>query len=403
MDYVDFLGFRLKSGTVQPGDMKVRAIAEFPTPKSVHDIRRFLGLTNFFRRFIPRYALVSEPLSRLTRKDTAFQWSAEQNESFAALKAKLTCEPVLQLYDPNAETELHTDASTKGLAAMLLQRKGGEWHLVYCVSKKTTDAESNYHSSELELMAIVWAVDRLRPLLLGISFTIVTDCQALVYLNAQRTLKPQIARWYDLTQEFTFTIKHRPGARMLHVDSLSRGAVEDPTDTLSTLLAYLFEVCVTFTVADQVLVLQRGDEELREIITMLEKPQACRTKDERRRTEGYSIMDGRLVRKIGQVLPVYKQQASFREARRTLNPIPPGKRPFEVVHMDHLGPFVPSKRRNQYLLVIVDNLTKFVRVFPRRDTSTKLVLAALREFIIERGLPERIITDRGQLLHITSV
>ncbi|KAL3246910.1 hypothetical protein MRX96_057353 [Rhipicephalus microplus] len=79
MDSVVFLGFRLKSGTVQPGDMKVRAIAEFPTPKSVNDIKRFLGLTSFFRRFTPRYALVAEPLSRLTRKDTAFQWSAEQN------------------------------------------------------------------------------------------------------------------------------------------------------------------------------------------------------------------------------------------------------------------------------------------------------------------------------------
>ncbi|KAL3244149.1 hypothetical protein MRX96_047267 [Rhipicephalus microplus] len=197
---------------------------------------------------------------------------------------KLTCESVLQLYDPNAETELHTDASTKGLAAMLLQRKGGEWHLVYCVSKKTTDAEGNHHSSKLELTAIVWAVDRLRPLLLRISFTIVTDCQALVYRNAQRMLKPQIARWYDLIQEFTFTIKHRPGARMLHVDSLSRGAVEDPIGTFRTLLADHFEVCVTFTIADQVLVLQRGDVELREIITMLEKPQGCRNKDERRRT-----------------------------------------------------------------------------------------------------------------------
>lgn len=205
MDTVDFLGFRLKSGTVQPGETKVRAIAEFPTPKNVHDIRRFLGLTSFFRRFIPRYALTAEPLSRLTKKDAVFEWSAEQDESFMVLKERLTCEPVLQLYDPNAETELHTDASTKGLAAMHLQRKGDEWHLVYCASKKTTDAESNYHSSKLELMAIVWAVDRLRPLLLGMSFTIVTDCQVLVYLNAQRTLKPQIARWYDLIQEFTFT------------------------------------------------------------------------------------------------------------------------------------------------------------------------------------------------------
>ncbi|KAL1439361.1 hypothetical protein MTO96_010374 [Rhipicephalus appendiculatus] len=292
MDTVDFLGFRLKSGTVQPGETKVRAIAEFPTPKNVHDVRRFLGLTSFFRRFIPRYALTAEPLTRLTKKDAAFEWSAEQDESFMVLKERLTCEPVLQLYDPNAETELHTDASTKGLAAMLLQRKGDEWHLVYCVSKKTTDAESNYHSSKLEQMAIVWAVDRLRPLLLGISFTIVTDCQALVYLNAQRTLKPQIARWYDLIQEFTFTIKHRPGSRMLHVDSLSRGAVEDPTDTMCSLLAERFEVCVTFTVADQVLALQRGDEELRELIAALEKPPDCRTEDERRKTEGYSIKDG---------------------------------------------------------------------------------------------------------------
>ncbi|KAL3211626.1 hypothetical protein MRX96_051992 [Rhipicephalus microplus] len=132
MESVDFLGFRLKSGTMQPGDTKVRAIAEFITPKSVHDIRKFLGLTSFFRRFIPRYALVSEPLPRLTRRDTVFQWRAEENGSFAALKAKLTCEPVLQLYDPNAETELHTDTSTKGLAPMLLHKKGGEWHLLYC-------------------------------------------------------------------------------------------------------------------------------------------------------------------------------------------------------------------------------------------------------------------------------
>lgn len=79
---------------------------------------------------------------------------------------------------------MHTDACGEGLAAMLLQRKDNEWRLVYCVSRRTTDAEGNYHSSKLELMAIVWAVDWLRPLLLGIHFIIVTDCQALVYLHA---------------------------------------------------------------------------------------------------------------------------------------------------------------------------------------------------------------------------
>ncbi|XP_064463123.1 uncharacterized protein LOC135374047 [Ornithodoros turicata] len=201
-DSVEYLCFRLTSGQMQPGEAK--------------------------------YAMIAEPLTRLTRKDTDFDWGAEQESCFQYLKESLTTKPVLQLFDPKSETELHTDASSKGLAGMLLQQKGNKWHLVYCVSKKTTETESNYHSTRLELMAIVWCVDRLRSLLLGIHFTVVTDCQALVYLNAQRAQKPQIARWYDLIQEFDFSIKHRPGSQMLHVDSLSRGPVDEPVDTMDS-------------------------------------------------------------------------------------------------------------------------------------------------------------------------
>jgi len=119
------------------------------------------------------------------------------------------------MYSPDAEiTEIHTDASSKALSGILFQGpKSTQLKMVYTVSKRTTLAESKYHSSRLELFAIIWTLNRLRQYLLGIRFTVVTDCQALVYLNIHTT-KPQIARWYEIFQEFDFEIKYRPGTRM---------------------------------------------------------------------------------------------------------------------------------------------------------------------------------------------
>jgi len=109
--------------------------------------------------------------------------------------------------------------------------------MVYCVSKTTTNTEQNYHSSKLELYAIIWTLERLRHLLLGIKFTILTDCQALVYLKIHKTTKPQVAWWFDTLHEFDFEIKYRPGSQMAHVDALSRtteGArpTSEPMDTI---------------------------------------------------------------------------------------------------------------------------------------------------------------------------
>lgn len=134
---------------------------------------------------------------------------------------------MLQLFDPKEESELHRDASLKGQAGMLLQEKENKLHRVYCVGKTTTEAESKYNSTRLELVAFVWSVDRLRSLLLGIHFRVVTDCQALVYLNTQGIQKPQIVLWYDLIQDFDFTMRHRPGTHMLHIESLSRQPWKD--------------------------------------------------------------------------------------------------------------------------------------------------------------------------------
>jgi len=121
-------------------------------------------------------------------------------------------------------TEIHTDVCADGLAGTLLQEDLNTpgLHMVYCVSKKTTPAVHQYQSSRLELMAIVWTLKKLRAFLLGRKFVVCTDFQALVYLNENKTSKHQIARWFDILQEFDFEVRYRPGTRIAHVDAMSR-------------------------------------------------------------------------------------------------------------------------------------------------------------------------------------
>ena len=123
------------------------------------------------------------------KKDKEFVWSARQDTVFRFIKEKLASKPVLAIYNPNViRNELLTDASADGFAAMFFQSNAAdELHLVYAISRKTSEVKAAYHSSKLELLGIVWAMERLRPLLIGIKFTVITDCQTLVYVNSLKT------------------------------------------------------------------------------------------------------------------------------------------------------------------------------------------------------------------------
>jgi len=182
-----------------------------------------LGLASYFRRFIKDFALKARPLYSLLKKGVSFDFGETCKESFTLLKRELTSAPVLALYNPAVETELHTDASSAGLGAILLQKQpSGLWAVVAFYSQATNQAEARYHSFELEMLAIVRAVERFHLYLYGLNFTIVTDCNALVYAINKANLNPRIARWTLALQNYTFNVVHRPGERMRHVDALSR-------------------------------------------------------------------------------------------------------------------------------------------------------------------------------------
>lgn len=196
----------------------------FPKPQCTRDVQSFLGLTGYFRKFVHQYSIIARPLSNLLRKDVKFVFGLQEQVAFEKLKLILSRKPVLKLYRMGVETELHTDASSMGYGAILMQRdcEDDKFHPIYFASGKTTLAEEKYSSYELEVLAIVKALKKFRVYLLGISFKIVTDCQAFTLTMTKKDLCVRVARWALLLEEFQYKIEHRPGKRMPHVDALSR-------------------------------------------------------------------------------------------------------------------------------------------------------------------------------------
>ena len=184
LENVEYLGLIIGKEGISPSVKKVKAISEFSTPRNTHEARRFHGMASFFRRFIPGFSRIIAPIINSFKNEQNFIWGETEEKAFREIKDKLVSKPVLAHYNPRASrTELHTDASADGLGAMLFQAsEQDDIRLVYAISKKTSVAERSYHSSKLEFLAIIWAVDRLRPLLIDIHFDVYTDCQALVYM-----------------------------------------------------------------------------------------------------------------------------------------------------------------------------------------------------------------------------
>lgn len=215
----------MEEGKIYPSTEKSKVVVDYPEPRELKDVQAFLGLSGYFRKFIPGYSLIAKPLSDLLRKDQPFIFDEAERNAFRQLKVMLSQNPVLKIYYPNHITELHTDVSIDGYGAVLMQRSpdDGLTHPVYYMSRKTTREERNY--SSYEVLAIVQAIKKFRIYLLGIKFKILTDCAAFQRTMSKKELTSRIVRWALLLEDYGYVIEHRPGVRMKHVDALSRHPV----------------------------------------------------------------------------------------------------------------------------------------------------------------------------------
>lgn len=190
------MGYILSPSGITLSSRHTQAVADFPVPKKTVELQRFLSLANYFRRFIKDYSVNAKPLQSLLRKDSKFIFNSECLSSFELLKKELISFPVLRLYNPNLKTELHTDASSMAVASILLQKQTDNlWAPISYYSQSTNKAEVNYHSFELEMLAIVKSVERFHIYLYGLNFTVVTDCNSLVHALNKVNLNPRIAPW----------------------------------------------------------------------------------------------------------------------------------------------------------------------------------------------------------------
>ncbi|CAD7092789.1 unnamed protein product [Hermetia illucens] len=201
---VSFLGHRITKEGLLPGEVKTDAIQKFPTPSNRTEVRRFLGLTSFFRRFVQGYAQIALPLTRLLKTKDAepFTWTFLEQEAFDTLRRALYHPPILEIYDVKRQHEVHTDASSNGIAGVLLQESDNGLKPVMYFSRKCSETEAKYHSHELEVLAIVDSLERFRMFLIGKRFRVITDCAAITSTKNKTPLHPHIARWWLRLQEF---------------------------------------------------------------------------------------------------------------------------------------------------------------------------------------------------------
>lgn len=423
---IEYLGYEISEGKIKPIKTKINAVASFPEPKSIKQVQSFLGLSGYFRKFIPNYASIARPLTDLLKKEANFKFGIEERISFNALKKALSEQPVLRIYDPHALTELHTDASKYGLGAILMQRddQDGKMHPVYYYSKKTKDAEQRYTSYELEVLAIITALKKFRVYLYGIQFKIITDCAAFQMTMSKKELTTRIARWALFLEDYRYTIEHRAGTRMKHVDALSRNPIT---------------MMITRGMITQIEQAQKADRNLRPIVQLIEetgnyenyliergvlyKEQEGRkllvlpkgmqmevigkmhvdnghfatkkTQELIEREFWFPDMKKKIEHYVANCIPCIMAERKRGRKECLLRPIEKGDCPLETYHVDHLGPLATTKKNYKHLLVVVDGFTKFVWIYPVKSTTSEETITKLEAQASIFGNPKRIISDRG--------
>jgi len=226
-----FLGYVISHEGVAMDDSKVRAVLEWPRPRTLKELQRFLGFANFYRRFIRNFSGIAAPLTSMTkRQSTRLTWSNEAIQAFQELKERFTTAPILRHPDPELPFIVEVDASSTGIGAVLSQRQGNPAKMFPCAfySRKLSAAERNYDVGNRELLAMKAALEEWWHWLEGAQhpFTILTDHKNLEYLRSAKRLNPRQARWAMFFTRFQFTVTYRPGSRNIKADALPRQVEE---------------------------------------------------------------------------------------------------------------------------------------------------------------------------------
>ncbi|GJZ70820.1 putative reverse transcriptase domain-containing protein [Tanacetum coccineum] len=215
---VQFLGHVIDSQGIHVDPAKIESVKDWASPKSATEIRQFLGLAGYYRRFIEGFSKIAKPMTKLTQKKVKFDWSDKAETAFQLIKHKLCSAPILALPEGNEDFIAYCDASIKGLGAVLMQRE----KVIAYASRQLKIHEKNYTTHDLELGAVVFALKIWRHYLYGTKCTVFTDHKSLQHILDQKELNMRQRRWLELLSDYDCEIRYHPGKANVVADALSR-------------------------------------------------------------------------------------------------------------------------------------------------------------------------------------
>ncbi|KAJ3659856.1 hypothetical protein Zmor_011519 [Zophobas morio] len=291
---VKVLGHIVSSDVIRPDPEKLAAIKNFPQPKSIKQLQSFLGLANYYRKFIGNFSKIASPLHKLLKHNSKFKWETDQERAFNSLKTELCGSPVLTHFNPKIGCELRADASKEGLGVILLQESAGQMHPIAYASRTLTTAEKNYSITELEALAVLYGLTHFRHFVYGSPIIVKSDHHALCYLKNSNQSTSRLTRWAIKLEEFDYEVVYKNGKAHADADCLSRNPVSQaPKDEVD-----LFDI-PTFLLVNQDLVLeQRKDPDVKHLIQILEDPENTpSTISLRKKSKNFKLVNGILYKK----------------------------------------------------------------------------------------------------------
>ena len=247
LDKVAFLGHVISIEGVSVGPQKIEAVVNWKPPKNVSDVRSFLGLTGYYRKFVEGFSKIAAPLTKLTRKDVKYDWVDACQQSFEELKDRLTSAPVLALPNGRDGFVVYSNASRQGLGCVLMQND----RVIAYASRQLKKHEENYPTHYLELAAVVFALKIWRHYLYGVPCRIFTDHKSLQYIFIQKELNLRQRRWLELIKDYDCTIEYHPGKANVIADALSRRPESSLSHMRSGYLPLLVDLRALGVIVDQ--------------------------------------------------------------------------------------------------------------------------------------------------------
>nr|CAE05068.2 OSJNBa0094P09.7 [Oryza sativa Japonica Group] len=450
---VKFLGHVISAKGVAVDPETVTAVTEWKQPKTVTQIRSFLGLAGYYRRFIENFSKIARPMTQLLKKEEKFVWSPQCEKAFQTLKEKLVSSPVLILPDTRKDFMVYCDASRQGLGCVLMQ----DGHVVAYASRQLRPHEGNYPTHDLELAAVVHALKIWRHYLIGNRCEIYTDHKSLKYIFTQSDLNLRQRRWLELIKDYDVGIHYHPGKANVVADALSRKShcntlnvrgippeLNQQMEALNLSIVgrgFLAALEAKPTLLDQIREAQKNDPDMHGLLKNMKQGKAASFTEDEHGTlwngkrvcvpdsrelkqlilqeaheSPYSIHPGStkmyldlkekywwvsMKREIAEFVALcdvcQRVKAEHQRPAGLLQPLQVPEWKWDEIGMDFITGLPKTQGGYDSIWVIVDRLTKVARFIPVKTTygGNKLAELYFARIVSLHGIPKKIVSDRG--------